>query len=120
MYKVYRKYKKNGFQNTLKMAKMCSLRGTVRPFIGVPMPPCQQSSMSSWSSLLSLSSYPYCLTFVLTLTKPFMKSSACFHLTLYSYNLGSWFTFQPKSCCFKLYICFALLVLPSKTGISKS
>ena len=29
MYKVYRKYKKNGFQNTLKMAKMCSLRGTV-------------------------------------------------------------------------------------------
>ena len=31
MYKVYRKYKKNGFQNTLKMAKMCSLRGTVRP-----------------------------------------------------------------------------------------
>ena len=32
MYKVYRKYKKNGFQNTLKMAKMCSLRGTVPPF----------------------------------------------------------------------------------------
>ena len=31
MYKVYRKYKKNGFQNTLKMAKMCSLRGTVPP-----------------------------------------------------------------------------------------
>ena len=30
MYKVYRKYKKNGFQNTLKMAKMCSLRGTVQ------------------------------------------------------------------------------------------
>ena len=29
MYKLYRKYKKNGFQNTLKMAKMCSLRGTV-------------------------------------------------------------------------------------------
>ena len=30
MYKVYRKYKKNGFRNTLKMTKMCSLRGTVR------------------------------------------------------------------------------------------
>ena len=29
MYKVYRKYKKNGFRNTLNMTKMCSLRGTV-------------------------------------------------------------------------------------------
>ena len=29
MYEVYRKYKKNGFRNTLKMTKMCSLRGTV-------------------------------------------------------------------------------------------
>ena len=36
MYKVYRKYKKNGFQNTLKMAKMCSLRGTVPPPSGQP------------------------------------------------------------------------------------
>ena len=35
MYKVYRKYKKNGFQNTLKMAKMCSLWGTVQHSINI-------------------------------------------------------------------------------------
>ena len=31
MYEVYRKYKKNGFRNTLKMTKMCLLWGTVPP-----------------------------------------------------------------------------------------
>ena len=42
MYKVYRKYKKNGFQNTLKMAKMCSLRGTV------PSPPIRDYVIYGW------------------------------------------------------------------------
>ena len=31
MYKNYRKYKKNGFGNNLKMTKTCFLRGTVPP-----------------------------------------------------------------------------------------
>ena len=46
MYKVYRKYKKNGFQNTLKMAKMCSLWGTVLCVIG-PLSPDNTSTVSS-------------------------------------------------------------------------
>ena len=29
IYENYRKHKRNGFKNTLKMAKLCSLRGTV-------------------------------------------------------------------------------------------
>jgi len=45
MYKVYRKYKKNGFQNTLKMAKMCSLWGTVSQCL---------ANLNSWPSRLSL------------------------------------------------------------------
>ena len=37
MYEVYRKYKKNGFRNTLKMTKMCLLWGTVPPPLTVSL-----------------------------------------------------------------------------------
>ena len=57
MYKVYRKYKKNGFQNTLKMAKMCSLRGTVPPSGGwrnmwtAPYHGCQDCALNGFRKI---------------------------------------------------------------------
>ena len=60
MYEVYRKYKKNGFQNTLKMTKMCSLRGTVGggELAGVGV--CLKRTISAFFTVFPIGDLPLC------------------------------------------------------------